>query len=477
ALDLWRVAEARSKIGAEGGGPEAEAQARALYKQFESQIHTTFYGSTVPGNDPRGLYGREQILREKIGWSATDSRMIRPADEPTLARIHFDWGQVTNEALTRSVELRRQKWAIKQKELELMSAKNQILPQLDVTAFYRWLGVGDHLASANRNGIAFPSPGSTALEELTGGDYQELGARLEFTPQAIGKRRALANIQNGQIQVKKFQEELREKEMSLINELSFAWRNMESTFISIKDYRDQWQANMDEIKIYNDRIGGNVGELSQLLDLMLRAEERRARSQLQYYQAVCEYNKSIVNIHYLKGSLLDLNSIDLGEGAWVDKAYWDAEERSRERAGGTYFDYGYTRPAVVSNGPVAMGGMTEGNLSDPGATFGSPAYGEPVPAEEVEPAEVSPEEDRPPLERPTASASPSRLSGEVRQASAERFDWGGLQLDQAESRPAVITSGGRRQSISDAPASDSRTVRSIDDRQSSAAPANSWRPR
>lgn len=479
ALDLWRVAEARNNIGAEGSGPEAEALARAQYKQFESQIHASLYGSSIPGNDPRGLYGREQTLREKIGWSASDSRMIRPADNPTTAQIHFDWVEVTSEALHRSVELRRQKWAIKQKELELMSAKNQILPQLDVTAFYRWLGVGDELATANRNGISFPNPGSSAFEELTGGDYQEIGARLEFTPQAVGKRRALANIQNGHFQLKKFQEELREKEMMLINELSSTWRNMESTFISIKDFRDQLQANLDEIKIYNDRIEGNVGELSQLLDLLLRAEERRARSQLQYYQAVCEYNKSLASLHYLKGSLLDLNNIDLGEGAWVDKAYWDAEERARERASGLYFDYGYTRPSVVSNGTVESGGLTEGNISDNSMSLSNPQDGEPVPAEELDDSDEG-KQERPPLEPPTArngrGAAPR--GGVVQQAAANQFDWGGLGMESSNSqsdRPAIVTSTGR-QHISDAGPAAGRPAQVIS-APAQSSNSNAWRRR
>lgn len=442
ALDLWRVAEARSRIGAEGGGPEAEAQARGLYYQFEAQIHNSLYGSSVPGFDPLGLYGREQLLREKIGWAASDSRIIRPADIPTEARIQFNWDEVVAEGLTRNTELRRQKWAIKQDELELMSAKNQMLPQLDLTAFYRWLGVGDELAGADRNGISFPNPGSTALEELTGGDYQEVGARLELTPQPIGKRRALANIQNAHFQIKKSQEELREKEMLLIHQLAQAWRSLESTFISIKDFRDQLHANEDEIRVYNDRIRGNAGDLSQLLDLQLRAEERRARAQLQYYQAISEYNKSIVNIHYLKGSLLDLNSISLQEGAWVDKAYWDAEERARERASGIYFDYGYTRPGVVSRGSVERGGLTEGNISDAGAYLDS-QQAEAVEAEPADEASDEDEAERPELEPPTTGRQPSPV---VRQASAAAFEWGELGVDSPEMKSSAYSAAG---SISD----------------------------
>jgi len=363
SINLWRVANARLQSD---GPPEAEAQANALYQQFASQLHSSLNGSTVPGNDPRGLRGREQVLREKMGWSPTDGQFIRPIDNPTIARIEFNWCDVTAEGLTRNVYLRQQKWGIKQRELELVSAKNQILPQVDVTGFARWVGVGDQLANANRTGIRFPNPGSNAVEELFNGDYQEAGARLEITPPAFGARRPLANIQSSRLQISKSVEELKEKELMLVHELSTAWRLMESNFMSMKLNFDWWQANEKEISIYNDRIKGSVGDLSQLLDNLLRAEQRRAQAETQYHQAVTEYNKSIVNVHYIKGSLLDLNSVSLQEGQWVDKAYWDARERSRERQSGTYLDYGYTRPAVVSGGPVESGMPTEGNAARPG---------------------------------------------------------------------------------------------------------------
>ncbi len=383
AIALWRVAAETARAGS--GRPEAEAQARGLYGTFYNQLISAKHGSTVPGNDPRGLYGREQILREKIGWPTTDKRLIRPSDVPTDARVDFEWHSILSEALCRNVDLRRQKWFIKGVELEIQSAKNQLLAQLDVTGIYRWVGFGDELASTDRSGIRPPNAGSTALESLTSGDFQELGARLEFTPTPFGSRRALAGIQNRKLALAKSHAELQEKEMALVGELSFAWRNLDSTHEQIRILRDQWAANMDEIKVYRDRIERGLvseGNFAQQLDALLRAEERRATAQRNYYQALCEYNKSIINIHYLKGSLLDLNSIALQEGPWPAKAYWDAEELSKQRAAGTYFDYGYTRPAVVSRGQVQAGMPTEGNRPTGGEGVIRSNKGEPTPADD-----------------------------------------------------------------------------------------------
>lgn len=442
STELWRVAAARARAG---GPPEAEAQARGLYNTFNNQLLAAKHGSSVPGNDPRGLYGREQILREKIGWPSTDARLIRPSDVPTEARVDFDWNSILGEGLVRNVDLRKQKWYIKSVELEIASAKNQLLPQLDLTGIYRWVGVGDVLAKTDRTGIPFPGAGSSALEQLTGGNFQEFGARVEFTPTPFGARRALAGIQNRQLALAKAHEELREKEMMLVGELSFAWRNIDSTYEQMRVLRDQWAANADEIKVYRDKIEKNAGELPQLLDLLLRAEERRATAQRTYYQAVCEYNKSIISIHYLKGSLLDLDAIALEEGPWSNKAYWDAQELAKQRAAGTYFDYGYTRPAVVSRGPVASGMPTEGNRATGGDLVRT--QGEPTPAGNAQgTAEQSPRSEFPNLEKlhqregsdsqppkkldeagttPRASA-PRQNDDSLRVTANQAYDWGDL---------------------------------------------------
>lgn len=446
ATELWRVAQAR---GLAGGPPEAEAQSRGLYYSFQNQLIAAKHGSTVPGNDPRGLYGREQTLREKIGWSPTDSRLIRPSDVPSEARIDFDWNEVLAEGLVRNVELRRQKWFIKSIELEIASAKNQLLPQLDVTGIYRWVGVGDELASSSGSGLEFPAPGSSALESLTDGNFQELGARVEFTPTPFGARRAQAGIQNRKLALAKAHAELQEKEMALVDRLTASWRNMDSTHEQIRVSRDQWAANADEIKVYRDKIEKNAGELPQLLDAVLRAEERRAFAQRTYYQAVCEYNKSIISIHYWKGSLLDLDSIALEEGPWSAKALWDAEELAKQRAAGHYFDYGYTRPAVVSRGPVESGIPTEGNRPT-GGEFPRRA-GQPTPAAPVEPAApeaVQPRQAFPELEQLN---QPENEAGDVPRASAPRRGGNSMQVT-GHSRPTTNSraAGGRTPTASEA---------------------------
>lgn len=423
-----RAADQATEVANAGGEPAPAYNAQGRLFQFQGQMKGTLYGSRIPGFNPEGIFGAERRLRSLIGWGATDGRCIRPSDLPSVARVHFNWHEVVGEALVRNTEVRRQKWAIKQDELELISARNQVLPQLDLVGFYRWLGVGDHLASSSPSGARFPAAGTTAIEELLGGDYQEVGARVEFTPQAFGKRRALANITFTQLQLKKSQVEAEEKEIMLVFELATAFARIDGAYDMMHSFWQQVSAHENEIKAYDQQLERGVGNRQQLLDLLLRATEARARAVLQYHQAICEYNKEITNLHLLKGSLLDLNGVTLQEGAWVDKAYWDAEERAKERAGGIYFDYGYTRPSVVSNGPTggevySLGDLNEGGIVVPQTSTGPEVIEAAPSVMENNGAEDGSMEDGQ-TDGSTTQASYRQASN---QSGNSSFDWGGVE--------------------------------------------------
>ena len=75
------------------------------------------------------------------------------------------------------MEIRREKWEIKRRELELIAARNFLLPRLDAVGRYRWLGLGDELI--NQNHRDFNQPGSSAFGTLDSGEFQEWQLGLE----------------------------------------------------------------------------------------------------------------------------------------------------------------------------------------------------------------------------------------------------------------------------------------------------------
>jgi hypothetical protein len=221
-----------------------------------------------------------------------------------------------DEGLLRSVELRQQKWQIKQRELELISAKNNLLPEVNVSGIYRWVGAGDVLGKTNGTGLEFPEAGSSAIESLLDGNYQEVGARLEFTPPAFGARRQFTALQNAKLGLVRSTAMLEEKEIALVKELSEGMSKLESHHVQAETFLGQWQASEREVSVWENKLEIDSERAEVVLDNLLRAQQRRADAQLSYYRAISEYNKSIAYVHYLKGSLLEYNNIMLEEGPW-----------------------------------------------------------------------------------------------------------------------------------------------------------------
>ncbi|MFO7904825.1 MAG: TolC family protein [Planctomycetota bacterium] len=329
---------------------QEEARSREQYFFFRAQMETAL----------RDLLAAENRLRWLMGWSATDGELLRPIDRPTVARVEFEWQGAQAEALTRTAELRRQRWALKQSETELIIARNQLLPQLDVVGRYRWLGMGDQLIRANRNGSNFiddatglPTSGSYAWDNLTEGRYQEVRFGLEFTPPSIGARREHANIRNAELKVARERARLEDMELNTSHLLTTALQNLDYHYQNAQTHFNRWRAAEEEVEGLTAKA--RVGTETPGNDLVLDSQRRRANAQADFYRSIVEYNKAVAEVHFRKGSLLEYNNIKLAEGPWPEKAYWDALGHARRRDASHYLDYGWTRPRVVSQGPTDQG--------------------------------------------------------------------------------------------------------------------------
>ena len=326
--------------------------------------------------------------------------------------------------------------------MEVIAARNQVLPQLDVGASYRWFGMGDQLINADRNGLNYPAVGSTAFDELTEGDFQEAGIFFSFQL-PVGFRRELAGVRNAQLGLTREKARLEDMELNTSHLLTRAMRGLDFQAHSAQTQFNRWQASQTEVE--SREVSYKAGKTT--LDLVLDAQRRRATAQIDYYRALCEYNKAISEVHFRKGSLLEYNSIYLSEGPWPDKAYWDALGHARRRDASYYLDYGATRPNVIGLGPADQHGS--GPQHAPAAPF-SPTWEPPASLEtEGGPLETVPTPAGSPadpagtdqaafgdaglLTLPPGSGPADQVQGTETSATAQitdAYEWGGLGLTE-----------------------------------------------
>ena len=382
ALQTWNRVNALYQAGRVGGEAEKEAQAREQYFRFQQEVQDALSGrlsdwtrtnSGSGGGSFRGTQNgvmtAERRLRLLLGEQINTGQLLRPSDEPILAQVSFDWDSILIEAMTRRPELRRQKWVVKQREQELIAARNFLQPQLDVVGRYRWRGLGQDLLRQHTNDPRF----GDAWGNLLSGDFQEWQLGLEMS-MPFGFRRAHAAVDFAETNMARERVVLGEQEREVVHALSNAvselgrsWKVLETT----EDRRLASAAELESVQaaFEADKIG---------FDVVLESQRRFFAAEIAHYQALVDYSLAIRNVHYEKGSLLDYNEIYLTEDLWPMQAYKDAMSRRENSLPAEWMHTMISSPQPVSAGPYYQNVTEEGEMawSQDGSVDAEPAPAE-----------------------------------------------------------------------------------------------------
>ncbi len=358
ALATWRRIKSFEEVGVPGGEADQEAQARSQYYLFvglvEDALSGRRVGSTTTGgragagqfSGSGGLYARESDLRLLMGLPLNDGRLIRPDDEPTFAQVSMDWSKCLAEALTRRVDLRRQRWVVKQRELRLSASQNFLLPQLDGQALYRWHGFGDDYIDPRR-GERF----SSAWQTITSGEFQEWQLGLLFSV-PLGQRQAYSGVRNAELQLARERAILHDQELSVAADLGSAFRELERSYARVLTDFNRRLASQREVEAVEARY--LAGESATTLDVLLDAQRRQADAERDFFRSRVEYALAIKSLHFEKGTLLEYNTVRLAEGPWHPQAYKDAAAL-KSRLAKPLIDYGlHHNPSPLAS-PVPFG--------------------------------------------------------------------------------------------------------------------------
>lgn len=354
ALDTWRRIRALYDVGRRGGEAEKEAQAREQYYRFQEEVENALSGrlsdGTRTGNGTLGgvfrpnggVYVTERRLRRLMGMPVSDGVLLRPATEPVIAKLAFDWSQTIVEATSRRAELRRQKWQIRRRELELIASKNHLMPRLDAVGRYRWRGFGRDLIDEDGPPIGrFES----AYEDLMSGDFQEwqLGLELDIP---IGYRRAHAAVRHAELRIARERAILAEQQQEVIHDVAAAVAEIDRAYTVSQTSYNRLIATREQLEAVRAAFESDKASL----DLLLDAQRRLAEGQTRYYRSLTEYAVAIKNVQYAKGTLLEFNGVYLSEGRWNQKAYADAADLEVRRGVPRQLNYASSLAPVVSRG-------------------------------------------------------------------------------------------------------------------------------
>ncbi len=310
--ETWENRKLRYENGV--GRPDDEAQSRQQYYSFQAQAQNALTGVGGQG----GVLGSERNLRRLMGLVSSDGKLIRPITEPAVAPIVFDWNQTQREALNRRVELRRQQWQIRQRELELVAAKQLNKWQFDLVGNYGWRGFGDNLFGS-RDRI-----NGSAVEDLTSGDLDDWQLGVEFGG-AIGNRTGHLAIRNAELNLVRERAIFKEQQRQILHDLNAQFTEVDRALQAMKTNFNARVAAFDELEPKRKRVNEGQDQVFFLLD----AQQRTATAESAVHRSVADYNLALLNFTYASGTLLSRYNIRLTEDAWSDSA----QTRAIQKAG------------------------------------------------------------------------------------------------------------------------------------------------
>lgn len=318
ALKTWRRINALFQTDGKGGEADKEAQAREQYYRFQEEVENALTGQVLEGTHTnngssggsfRGTVGvqlAERRLRLVCGLPISDGKMIRPSDEPVVTKVSLDWTQTSQEALARRPELRRQRWVVKRREMELVATKNYLMPRLDATGRYRFRGFGNDLLNSDgdTNGNQFDN----AYDNLLGGNFQEWQLGMDLTV-PLGFRRAHSAVRNQQLLLARERALLHEQERSVLHDLSNAIGDMQRAYSVTQTSYNRLVAARDQlVAVDSTYVAGKAP-----LDLLLEAQRRNAEAEGRYFRALVEHATALRNVHFEKGTSLEYHNVFLNE--------------------------------------------------------------------------------------------------------------------------------------------------------------------
>jgi outer membrane protein TolC len=341
AFAAFRSIKARYEAGRENIGNFY--QSRGQYELFRAQ--------RLQALDQ--VLENERQLRALIGIPIEDGTRLMPSDSPTLAPFQPDWNGALVEAYQKRPELYMLRQEIKANQLAILAEKNNLLPDLRLTATWDVNAIGNRLDGSSTgtpviNDVTGAITGfrdTNALRGLSENNFHNwsVGVRSVIP---IGYRASYARLRQAQLQLARSIETLQDQELKTQSYLANFYRRLSLNYEQIRANRAQREAFGEQLRARNESY--NAGR--DTLDILLEAQRFWADALANEYQAIVSYNNALAGWEFAKGTIQQHNNVHIAEGALPQMAAVRAVDHERQRTAAIVFRERATPVAIT---PVA----------------------------------------------------------------------------------------------------------------------------
>jgi outer membrane protein TolC len=274
------------------------AQTRAAYAQFRANLIAS----------RANLLTREAALAGMIGLPPTEPFALQPITPPTSELVPFDWNRVTEVAQIRRPDLIEMKLILEADQQQLILARNQRRPNLDLVGLYRW------------NGLDGTTPEQTQIT-TQGGESTDWTFGVNFSV-PLFLRAERASVRSAELLIARDRAVLEQGVQSARQILANNFRNLDLFYMQYEAFtvsREAAKENLErQFAVYEHGI--DVIFLN-----VLQAISDWGNSVSQQAQSLTQYNIELANLERQTGTILETHAVFLYEDRfcslgplWID---------------------------------------------------------------------------------------------------------------------------------------------------------------
>ena len=271
----------------------------------------------------------ERQLRNLLGLPPSDNRNIIPVTPATDSLVEFDWDSCLHEMMDHQPDIAQQKVLVRVAELQLLIARNQLLPRLSLDALYQLNALGKQpdspVATMTRDTLA-------ALQDLAtrtckaASEGEIVGKDLDFVAWQTGYTRQmplafwrgpLANSRQAQYALLRSRSYLNQVVHQTTHSLARFFLEIDANYKQYKvavRLRNAAAQRLDAQRAYYEE-----GRIT--IDRFLDAVSQYATAVATEAQYKATYNISLAALAEAKGTLLADRNIAIAEGPRPRKPY------------------------------------------------------------------------------------------------------------------------------------------------------------
>ena len=221
--------------------------------------------------------------------------IVSPTDKPMVQTLSMELQDHWLDAFDMNPDFEIRKIEAGQEDIRLAYAKNQRLPQLDLRASYGLNGLGGSYQAS--------------FDQIIDTDFPAFTVGFEFRIPLDGGKQGKRQLEVAKLRAKQALLNIKQTESQLINGIDTSLEKVRTFSSNIDSYQTVVDFNQKVLDSELTRL--EVGRTTSRA--VLEAEEDLFEAKVSYVQGLVQYERSLLELESIKGSLLRNRSLELSK--------------------------------------------------------------------------------------------------------------------------------------------------------------------